>query len=106
MQNFLTQAKRIVIFILLLAVIPLGFVNGYFALLKHTAVFSENIALLNESGAYYKVCYNAAIISFIVTYFSAVAINRNNHLPRWLKVLLLPSLYIILFFAWLFVLTY
>lgn len=106
MQKILTQAKNIVIFILLLTVIPLGFVNGFFAYLN-TLEDAESMALLKTTkDIYYKLCMDAAIISFIGTYITAHFIKKMRSLKIWLKILLLVVLYIVLFFVWQFVLIF
>lgn len=99
MQKILKQAKHIVIFILLLTVVPLGFVKGFFAYLDYVGDV-EIAALLNKTGdVYYKLCLDAAILSFICTYIVAYFIKK-----KWLKVLLVATTYIVLFFVWQFVL--
>lgn len=106
MQKILTQAKHIVIFILLLTVIPLGFVRGFFAYLNYIGD-AEIVALLNTTGdVYYKLCMDAAIISFILTYLFMYFIKKMHNLKVWLKILLIATLYVVLFFVWQFVLIF
>ena len=106
MQKILTQAKHIVIFILLLTVIPLSFVRGFFAYLNYIGD-AEIAALLNTTGdVYYKLCMDAAIISFILTYLFMYFIKKMHNLKIWLKILLIAALYVVLFFVWQFVLIF
>lgn len=106
MQKVLTQAKHIVIFILLLTVIPLGFVKGFFAYLNYIGD-AEIAALLNATGdVYYKLCMDAAIIGFVCTYIVAYFIKKAGNIRKWLKFLLLVILYVVLFFVWQFVLIF
>lgn len=102
MQKISSQAKHIVLFILLLTVVPLGFVNGFFAYLKSQGT-PENIELFySDSSQYFKLCLNAAIISFICVYplyFS----KSMAKLKIWLKILLSVLLYLVLFFIWQFI---
>lgn len=104
MQKVLTQAKHIVIFILLLTVIPLGFVKGFFAYLNYIGD-AEIAVLLNATGdVYYKLCMDAAIISFVLTYLAVHFIKKADNIRKWLKFLLPVILYIVLFFVWQFIL--
>lgn len=104
MQKVLAQAKHIVIFILLLTVIPLGFVKGFFVYLNHIGD-SEITTLLNVTGdVYHRLCMDAAILSFISTYILAYFVNKTDNLREWSKILLLVLLYVVLFFVWQFVL--
>lgn len=106
MQKVLTQAKHIVIFILLFTVIPLGFVEGFFAYLNCIGD-AELTALLNTTGdVYYKLCMDAAIISFILTYLMMPFIKKMGNLKIWLKFLLIAALYVVLFFICQFILIF
>lgn len=106
MQKILNQAKHIVIFILLLTVVPLGFVKGFFAYLDYIED-AEITALLNKTGeVYYKLCLDAAILSFICTYIAAYFIKKSVKLKNWLKILLVALMYVVLFFVWQFVLVW
>ena len=106
MQKILTQAKHIVIFILLLTVIPLGSVKGFFAYLN--CIDDEELAkMLKTTGkVYYSLCMDAAIISFVLTYLSVHFIKKADNTIKWLKFLLPVILYFILFFVWQFVLIF
>lgn len=106
MQKILAQAKHIVIFILLLTVVSLGFVNGFFAYLDY--IGDEELAtLLNTTkDVYYKLCMDAAIISFVLTYLFMHFIKKADNIRKWLKFLLPVILYIVLFFVWQFVLIF
>ena len=106
MQKILTQAKHIIIFILLLTVIPLGFVNGFFAYLNYIGD-DEITALSNTTGdVYYKLCMDAAIISFFLTYLFMYFIKKIRNLKIWMKILLIVVLYVVLFFVWQFILIF
>jgi len=99
MQKILNQAKNIVIFILLLTVVPLGFVKGFFAYLNYVGD-AEIATLLDTTGdVYYKLCLDAAILSFVCTYIMAYFIKK-----KWLKILFVAISYLVLFFVWQFVL--
>lgn len=104
MQKVLTQAKHIVIFILLLTVIPLGFVKGFFAYLNYIGDEELAILLNTTEDVYYKLCMDAAIISFVLTYLATYFIKKTDNIRKWLKFLLLVILYVVLFFVWQFVL--
>lgn len=106
MQKVLTQAKHIVIFILLLTVIPLGFVKGFFAYLNHIRD-EELTEMLKMTGkVYYDLCMDAAIISFVLTYLTVHFIKKADNISKWLKILLPIILYIVLFFVWQFILIF
>lgn len=104
MQKILNQAKNIVIFILLLTVVPLGFVKGFFAYLNY--VGDTEIATLSDTigDVYYKLCLNAAILGFVCTYIMAYFIKKADNLKKWLQILLIAMSYLVLFFVWQFVL--
>lgn len=106
MQKVFTQAKHIVIFILLLTVIPSGFVNGFFTYINH--IEDEELAeMLKMTGnVYYDLCMDAAILSIICTYIVAHFIRQADNLKRWLKFLLIVILYVVLFFVWQFILIF
>ncbi len=104
MQKILNQAKNLVIFILLLTVVPLGFVKGFFAYLNYVED-TEIATLLDTTGdVYYKLCLDAAILSFICTYIMAYFVKKVDNLKKWLKALLVAISYIVLFFVWQFIL--
>lgn len=104
MQKVLTQAKHIVIFILLLTVIPSGFVKGFFAYLNYIGD-EELVKMLEMTGkVYYDLCMNAAIIGFVCTYIVAYFIKKADNIRKWLKFLLPVILYFVLFFVWQFIL--
>lgn len=104
MQKVLTQAKHIVIFILLLTVIPSGFVKGFFAYLN-CIEDEELVKMLEMTGkVYYDLCMDAAIISFVLTYLAVHFIKKADNIRKWLKFLLPVILYIVLFFVWQFIL--
>ena len=104
MQKVLTQAKHIVIFILLLTVIPSGFVKGFFAYLNCIGD-EELVKMLEMTGkVYYDLCMDAAIISFVLTYLAVHFIKKADNIRKWLKFLLPVILYIVLFFVWQFIL--
>ena len=104
MQKILTQVKHIVIFILLLAIVPRGFVKGFFAYLNYTGDEELSRLLKTTGEVYYSLCMDAAIISFILTYLAVYFIRKMHRLKIWLKVLLIAMLYFILFIALQFVL--
>ncbi len=104
MQKILNQAKNIVIFILLLTVVPLGFVKGFFAYLDYVGD-AEIATLLNTTGdVYYKLCLDAAILSFVCTYIMAYFIKKADNIKKRFKALLVAISYVVLFFVWQFVL--
>lgn len=106
MQKILTQAKHIVIFLLLITLIPWGFVRGFFAYLEYSGD-GEVMNLLNLTGRiYYKVCLDAAIISFICIYIITHFIRKSANMKNWLKVISVLLLYVILFFVWQFILIF
>lgn len=81
MQKILNQAKNIVIFILLLTVVPLGFVKGFFAYLNYVGD-AEIATLLDTTGdVYYKRCLDAAILSFIKNPWIALCVLLNLGWP-------------------------
>ena len=53
MTKLLTKTKKIVIFILLLTIFPLTFVEGFMAYLHHFSD-DEELKLLNQTLAHYK----------------------------------------------------
>lgn len=106
MQKVLTQAKHIVIFILLLTVIPLGFVKGFFAYLNYVEDDELSQMLAATGKVYYDLCMDAAIISFVLTYLAVPFIKKANYIKKWLKFLLPVMLYIVLFFIWQFILIF
>lgn len=106
MPKIPTQAKHIAIFILLLTVIPLGFVKGFFAYLNYVED-EELTQILEITGkVYYDLCMDAAIISFVLTYLAVHFIKKADTIPMWLKFLLAAILYLVLFFIWQFVLVF
>ena len=106
MPKIPTQAKHIAIFILLLTVVPLGFVKGFFAYLNYVED-EELTQILKITGkVYYDLCMDAAIISFVLTYLAVHFIKKANTIPMWLKFLLAVILYLVLFFIWQFVLVF
>lgn len=106
MQKVLTRAKHIVIFILLVTVIPLGFVKGFFAYLNHIGDEELSEMLKMTGKVYYDLCIDAAIISFVLTYLAVHFVKKADNIGRWLKILLPVIFYIVLFFVWQFVLIF
>lgn len=102
MPKLLTKTKNIVIFILLLTIFPLTFVEGFIAYLHHFSD-DEGLKLLNQTyDIFYKICLNSAYISLIITYIAAHFITKIKNIKLWIKLLLISLTYIILFIIFIF----
>lgn len=102
MSKLLTKTKNIVIFILLLTIFPLTFVEGFMAYLHHVSD-DEELKLLNQTyDIFYKICLNSAYISLMLTYIVTYFITKIKNIKLWIKLLLISMTYIILFIVFIF----
>ncbi len=106
MQKILLQTKNIVILILLFAVLPQVFVNGFFAYLYNFSDIETINKLKQTHDVYYKTCINSAYVSLGITYTIAHYLIKPKKLNLWLKWILISIIYFVLFQLLIFAVIY